>query len=262
MTAIAARSLTLSYQNQTIIDDLDITLPKGKVTVLIGSNGSGKSTLLRAFARLLKPHSGSVWVNGGDIQQKSTVNVAQELAILPQNPVAPEGINVRQLVSLGRYPWQNWLQQWSAQDEAEVDAALQRTGTTALADRPVEALSGGQRQRVWIAMTLAQNTGILLLDEPTTFLDLAHQIEVLDLLRDLNRQQNKTIVMVLHDLNLACRYADHLIAVHQRGVVAQGVPQAILSEALVKTVFDLNCRIIDDPFYGTPLVIPLSRDHV
>lgn len=262
MTAIAARSLTLSYQNQTIIDDLDITLPKGKVTVLIGSNGSGKSTLLRAFARLLKPHSGSVWVNGGDIQQKSTVNVAQELAILPQNPVAPEGITVRQLVSLGRYPWQNWLQQWSAQDEAEVDAALQRTGTTALADRPVEALSGGQRQRVWIAMTLAQNTGILLLDEPTTFLDLAHQIEVLDLLRDLNRQQNKTIVMVLHDLNLACRYADHLIAVHQRGVVAQGAPQAILSEALVKTVFDLNCRIIDDPFYGTPLVIPLSRDHV
>ncbi|MBD8161610.1 ABC transporter ATP-binding protein [Erwinia persicina] len=262
MTAIAARSLTLSYQNQTIIDDLDISLPKGKVTVLIGSNGSGKSTLLRAFARLLKPHSGSVWVNGGDIQQKSTVNVAQELAILPQSPVAPEGINVRQLVSLGRYPWQNWLQQWSAQDEAEVDAALQRTGTIELADRPVEALSGGQRQRVWIAMTLAQNTGILLLDEPTTFLDLAHQIEVLDLLRDLNRQQNKTIVMVLHDLNLACRYADHLIAVHQRGVVAQGAPQAILSEALVKTVFDLNCRIIDDPFYGTPLVIPLSRDHV
>jgi iron complex transport system ATP-binding protein len=261
MTAIAARSLTLSYQNQTIIDDLNIDLPLGKITVLIGSNGSGKSTLLRSFARLLQPKSGAVEVNGGDIQQKSTVTVARELAILPQNPQAPEGINVRQLVSLGRYPWQNWLQQWSAQDEAEVNAALQRTGTAALADRPVEALSGGQRQRVWIAMTLAQNTAILLLDEPTTFLDLAHQIEVLDLLQELNRQQNKTIVMVLHDLNLACRYADHLVAVHQRGVVAAGAPQAILTESLVKKVFDLNCRIIDDPFYGTPLVIPLSRQH-
>jgi len=261
MTAIAARDLTLSYQNQTIIDGLDIDLPQGKITVLIGSNGSGKSTLLRSFARLLKPQSGSVRVNGQDIQQQSTVAVARELAILPQNPVAPEGINVRQLVSLGRYPWQNWLQQWSARDEAEVNAALHATHVAGLADRPVEALSGGQRQRVWIAMTLAQGTDILLLDEPTTFLDVAHQIEVLDLLRDLNRQQNKTIVMVLHDLNLACRYADHLVAVHQRGVAAAGAPQAILSEALVKTVFDLNCRIIDDPFYGTPLVIPLSKEH-
>ncbi|MTD25933.1 ABC transporter ATP-binding protein [Erwinia sorbitola] len=261
MTAIAARNLTLSYQHQTIIDGLNISLPQGKITVLIGSNGSGKSTLLRSFARLLKPQQGEVMVNGENIQQKSTVSVARELAILPQNPLAPEGINVRQLVSLGRYPWQNWLQQWSAQDEVQVNAAMEQTGVAALANRPVEALSGGQRQRVWIAMTLAQDTGILLLDEPTTFLDLSHQIEVLDLLRDLNRQQSKTIIMVLHDLNLACRYADHLVAVHQRGVVAEGAPDKILSETLVKTVFDLNCRIIDDPCYGTPLVIPLSKQH-
>jgi len=228
--------------------------------VLIGSNGCGKSTLLKAFARLLKPQAGTVILNGADIQRKPTAAVARELAILPQMPVAPEGISVRQLVALGRYPYQSWMQQWSAEDEAVVARALTRTGLDELAERPVDALSGGQRQRAWIAMTLAQETELVLLDEPTTFLDLAHQIEVLDLLRELNRQEGKTIVMVLHDLNLACRYADHMVAVHQRTAYAQGKPADILSEELVKTVFDLDCRIIADPFFHTPLCIPFGRD--
>ncbi|CAI1971861.1 Probable siderophore transport system ATP-binding protein YusV [Serratia ficaria] len=262
MTSIATRALTLCYQRQTIIEDLDIVLPRGKVSVLIGSNGCGKSTLLKSFARLLKPQQGTVILNGTDIWHKPTATVARELAILPQMPSAPEGITVRQLVSLGRYPYQNWLQQWSSEDEAMVNRALRQTGVEALADRPVDALSGGQRQRAWIAMTLAQDTEILLLDEPTTFLDLAHQVEVLELLRELNQQENKTIIMVLHDLNLACRYADHLVAVHNRTVVAQGEPQAILTEELVKRVFDLNCRIIEDPFFSTPLCIPFGRGRV
>ena len=260
MTAIASRNLTLAYQRQTIIDNLDLELPRGQVSVLIGSNGCGKSTLLKAFARLLKPQSGTVILNGADIQCKPTAAVARELAILPQMPVAPEGISVRQLVALGRYPYQSWMQQWSAEDEAVVARALTRTGLDELAERPVDALSGGQRQRAWIAMTLAQETELVLLDEPTTFLDLAHQIEVLDLLRELNRQEGKTIVMVLHDLNLACRYADHMVAVHQRTAYAQGKPADILSEELVKTVFDLDCRIIPDPFFHTPLCIPFGRD--
>ncbi|KTB98015.1 MULTISPECIES: ABC transporter ATP-binding protein [Pseudomonas] len=260
MASIATHDLTLSYQRQVIIDSLDLQLPSGQVTVLIGSNGCGKSTLLKSLARLLKPQQGTVVLNGADIHQKSTANVARELAILPQMPSAPEGISVRQLVALGRYPYQNWMQQWSAEDEAMVARALTQTGMQELADRPVDALSGGQRQRAWIAMTLAQDTDIVLLDEPTTFLDLAHQIEVLDLLRDLNRQEGKTIVMVLHDLNLACRYADHMVAVHERSAFAQGRPADILSEALVKQVFGLNCRIIADPFFGTPLCIPFGRD--
>lgn len=260
MTSIESHNLTLAYQRQTIIESLDLQVPRGKVSVLIGSNGCGKSTLLKSFARLLKPQAGTVILNGADIQRKPTAAVARELAILPQMPVPPEGISVRQLVALGRYPYQSWMQQWSADDETAVARALNRTSLDDLADHPVDALSGGQRQRAWIAMTLAQETELVLLDEPTTFLDLAHQIEVLDLLRELNREEGKTIIMVLHDLNLACRYADHMIAVHQRTAYAQGTPADILTEALVKTVFDLDCRIIPDPFFHTPLCIPFGRD--
>lgn len=260
MTCIASRDLTLAYPGRSIIEGLDLSLPRGEVSVLIGSNGCGKSTLLKAFARLIAPAAGCVLLNGQDIQRKPTAAVARELAILPQMPLAPEGISVRQLVSLGRYPYQNWLQQWSADDEAVVNRALQRTDLSGLAARPVDELSGGQRQRAWIAMTLAQETDILLLDEPTTFLDLAHQIEVLDLLRELNRREGKTVIMVLHDLNLACRYADHMVAVHGRTVCAQGKPQEMLTEALVRQVFDLECRIIPDPFFHTPLCIPFGRD--
>ena len=258
--AIASQSLTLSYEKQVVIDALDITLPAQKISVLVGSNGCGKSTLLKSFARLLKPTSGTIIVNGADIHRQSTVEVAKSLAILPQTPTSPEGLTVYQLVKMGRYPHQSWLKQWSATDEEKVLQALRSTGVLALKDRAVDSLSGGQRQRVWIAMTLAQDTDIVLLDEPTTYLDLAHQMEVLDLLRELNAQQHKTIVMVLHDLNLACRYAHHMVAVHNRTVFAQGNPRDILTEATVKTVFNLNCRIIDDPFFGTPLCIPFGRE--
>ncbi|AHJ74802.1 ABC transporter ATP-binding protein [Kosakonia sacchari] len=254
--SLSTQKLSVSYQQRQVINALDLTLPGAKVSVLIGSNGCGKSTLLKAMARLLTPQSGSVILDGQDIHTSNTAEIARKLAILPQTPVAPEGITVRQLVSLGRFPYQNWLRQWSQEDEQQVNAALRLTGTDALQHRPVDALSGGQRQRVWIAMTLAQATDTLLLDEPTTYLDLAHQIEILELLRQLNRQQGKTIVMVLHDLNLACRYADHLVAVHDGRVYAEGAPQQIMTETLVNDVFNLRCRIIDDPFFHTPLCIP------
>lgn len=259
--SLSTQNLTLSYQQRCVIEDLTLSIPAGKITVLIGSNGCGKSTLLKSLARLMTPQTGTVILDGVDIHQRPTAQIARSLAILTQMPAAPEGITVRQLVSLGRFPWQSWLRQWSPEDEEQVEQALRLTGTLELQHRPVDALSGGQRQRAWIAMTLAQNTDTVLLDEPTTWLDLSHQIEVLDLLRRLNRQHGKTIIMVLHDLNLACRYADHLIAVHNRGVFAEGPPQAIMDEALVKTVFSLNSRIISDPFFHTPLCIPFSREE-
>lgn len=254
--SLSTHKLNVSYTQQQVIHSLDLKLPAAKVSVLIGSNGCGKSTLLRAMARLLRPQSGAVILDGMDIHASSTAQVARRLAILPQIPIAPEGISVRQLVSLGRFPYQSWLRQGSAEDERQVDEALRLTGTDALQHRPVDALSGGQRQRVWIAMTLAQATDTLLLDEPTTYLDLAHQIEVLELLRDLNQTHGKTIVMVLHDLNLASRYADHLVAVHDGRVYAQGAPGNIMTEALVNKVFNLQCRIIEDPFFRSPLCIP------
>ena len=254
--SLLTKNLSISYQQRKVIDSLDLTLPAGKISVLIGSNGCGKSTLLKSMARLLTPQSGAVILDGQDIHASNTAQIARKLAILPQSPVAPEGVTVRQLISLGRFPYQNWLRQWSEEDEKQVDEALRLTDTFGLQHSSVDALSGGQRQRVWIAMTLAQDTDYLLLDEPTTYLDLAHQIEILELLRELNQQQNKTIIMVLHDLNLACRYADNLVAVHQGGIYAQGSPQEIMSEELVNRVFNLRCKIIDDPFFNTPLCIP------
>lgn len=258
--SLSTQQLSISYPERQVIHSLDLTLPAKKVSVLIGSNGCGKSTLLKAMARLLTPQSGTVILDGMDINASSTAQIARKLAILPQTPIAPEGITVRQLVSLGRFPYQNWLRQWSEEDKQHVDEALRLTGTDTLQHRPVDALSGGQRQRVWIAMTLAQATETLLLDEPTTYLDLAHQIEILELLKDLNQQQGKTIVMVLHDLNLACRYADHLVAVHEGRVYAQGAPQQIMTETLVNEVFNLRCRIIDDPFFHSPLCIPFPGE--
>ncbi|WP_291971344.1 ABC transporter ATP-binding protein [Candidatus Symbiopectobacterium sp.] len=255
----SGRALTLQYDRQVIIEHLDLQVPAGCITVFVGSNGCGKSTLLKAFARLLPPTSGCVMLNGADIHHQSNHAIACKLSILPQTTSAPEGITVRQLVAMVRYPHQSWLRQCSTQDEEKVQQALNSTGLIALGERVVDTLSGGQRQRVWIAITLAQDTDILLLDEPTTYLDLAHQIEVLDLLRELNEQHGKTIVMVLHDVNLACRYSHHMVAVHQRGVVAQGAPQAILTETLIKTVFDLDSHIIADPVFCTPLCIPLGR---
>lgn len=257
--ALTTRNLTLAYENTTIVRDLTLAIPAGQITVLVGANGCGKSTLLRGLARLLKPTQGAVYLDGRSIAQRSTKSVAQQLGLLPQSPVAPEGLTVRDLVSQGRYPYQNWLQQWSSQDEKYVQQALEITDLVELGDRPLDTLSGGQRQRAWIAMTLAQNTQILLLDEPTTFLDLAHQIEVLDLLHDLNQQQGRTIVIVLHDLNQACRYADHLIAIKAGQIFAAGQPKAVITEDTVKEVFNLQCRVYPDPITGTPMCIPISR---
>ena len=259
MNALQAKQLTLSYGNAIIIDELDLTIPKGEITVFIGGNGSGKSTLLRALARLLKPAGGAVLLEGKEIAKLPTKDVAKKLAILPQSPTAPEGLTVLQLVKQGRYPYQTWLKQWSDEDEKAVRRALEATKMTELAERPVDSLSGGQRQRAWIAMTLAQDTDIILLDEPTTYLDMTHQIEILDLLFELNEKEKRTIVMVLHDLNLACRYAHHIVAIRDKKIYAQGKPEEIISCQLVKDVFQMDCQVTYDPLFGTPLCIPYGK---
>lgn len=259
MSAISTEGLSLGYGETMIIDELNVSIPKGEITVFIGSNGCGKSTLLRSLARLMKPMGGSVLLEGHSIAKLPTKEVAKQLAILPQGPEAPEGLTVHQLVKQGRYPYQNWLKQWSKQDEEAVNRALKSTKMEDLADRTVDSLSGGQRQRAWIAMTLAQETDIILLDEPTTYLDMTHQIEILDLLFDLNEKEQRTIVMVLHDLNLACRYAHHLVAIKDKSIYAEGRPESVINCDLVKNVFDMNCQVTTDPLFGTPLCIPHGR---
>ncbi|NOU99846.1 ABC transporter ATP-binding protein [Paenibacillus planticolens] len=259
MHAIEAQHLTLTYGDTSIYEDLDIAIPKGKITVFIGSNGCGKSTLLRSLARLLKPTNGSILLDGQEIAKLPTKEIAKRLSILPQGPVAPEGLTVLQLVKQGRYPYQSWLQQWSAEDEEMVTKALKATNMQQYADRSVDSLSGGQRQRAWIAMTLAQGTDTILLDEPTTYLDMSHQIEVLDLLFELNAKQQRSIVMVLHDINLACRYAHHIVAIHNKKIAIQGKPEDIITEETIQTVFQMDCQIIQDPLFGTPLCIPFGK---
>ncbi|MRG85213.1 ABC transporter ATP-binding protein [Salinibacillus xinjiangensis] len=259
MESLAANNLTLGYGEDIIIDELDISIPKGKMTVFIGSNGCGKSTLLRSLARLLQPKTGEVILDGTDIAKLRTKEVAKELAILPQSPTTPEGLTVYQLVKLGRYPYQGWMKKWGNDDEKAVEEALQSTNMLDLKDRLVDSLSGGQRQRAWIAMTLAQDTDIIFLDEPTTYLDMTHQIEILDLLFELNENDNRTIVMVLHDLNLACRYADHIVALKDKKVWEQGKPEDIITCDLVQSVFRMNCDVTYDPLFGTPMCIPHGK---
>lgn len=261
-SAMDAASLHLSYGDVSIFDDLYVSIPKGQVTVFIGSNGCGKSTLLRSLARLLKPKSGTIMLSGDDIAKLPTKEIARRLAILPQGPTAPEGLTVLQLVKQGRYPYQSWLQQWSAEDERKVRTALELTRMDAFAERTVDSLSGGQRQRAWIAMTLAQDTDTILLDEPTTYLDLTHQIEVLDLLFELNAQENRTIVMVLHDMNLACRYAHHLVAIKNGAVYGEGRPEDIMNEQLIQDVFGMSCQVAQDPVFGTPMCIPYGKGRM
>jgi iron complex transport system ATP-binding protein len=252
-------ALTLAYDGHTVFRDLDVQIRTGEITALVGANGCGKSTLLRGISRLLRPQAGAVILDGADIWKLPARTLAQRLGILPQSPSAPEGLTVHELVAQGRYPHQSWFQQWSAEDERIADEAMRLARVHDLADRPIDTLSGGQRQRAWIAMTLAQDSAVILLDEPTTFLDMAYQIEVLDLLYDLNRERGKTIVMVLHDLNHACRYADTLIAVRDGQIAAHGAPAVVVTEALVAAVFGIECRIIDDPVTGTPLIAPIGR---
>jgi len=257
--AIAAEKLTLSYGDSIIIKELDIEIPKGEITVFIGGNGCGKSTLLRSIARLLKPQAGSILLEGEAISKLSTKEIARKMAILPQSPAAPEGLTVLQLVKQGRYPYQSWLKQWSEEDEEKVTNALAATGIDHLKDRTVDSLSGGQRQRAWIAMTLAQDTDIILLDEPTTYLDMMHQIEILDLLYELNEKEGRTILMVLHDLNLACRYAHNIVAIKDQKIFAQGKPEVVINCGLVKNVFGMDCEVTVDPLFGTPLCIPYGK---
>lgn len=263
-TDLRAQSISLSYGGRVVVPDLDIAIPTHEITVIVGANACGKSTLLRGLGRLLKPLTGAVLLDGTDIHTLSTRQVALRLGLLPQTPTAPDGITVADLVGRGRFPHQRWYRQWSPDDAEAVARALAVTGTTELADRAVDELSGGQRQRVWIAMTLAQGTPLLLLDEPTTYLDLAHQVEVLDLLADLNEVEGRTVVIVLHDLNLACRYAHHLVAMANGRIVAEGPPSEVVTAELVESVFGLPCQVIADPLTGTPLVLPRPRlraDH-
>lgn len=261
MDALETHELSLSYGQDVIIDNLNISIPKGEITVFIGPNGCGKSTLLRSLARLLKPKYGSVILSGENIAKKRTKDIAQSLAILPQSPTVPEGLTVYELVKQGRYPYRKMLRQWSESDEIKVQEALTDTNMLALKDQPVDSLSGGQRQRAWIALTLAQDTDILLLDEPTTYLDMAHQIEILDLLYDLNKKDGRTIVMVLHDLNLASRYADHLVAIKDKKVFAQGTPEETISCEMIHGVFKMRCSIACDPIFGTPMCIPHGKGN-
>ena len=259
--ALETKGLTLSYDGNPVIHGLDLVIPHGEVTVIIGANACGKSTLLRGIGRLLRPTAGVVELDGRDIRSLPTKEVARVVGILPQSPVAPEGITVSDLVGRGRYPHQGWFRQWSADDDRIVTEALTVTSMLDLADRRVEQLSGGQRQRVWIAMALAQDPDILLLDEPTTFLDVAHQLEVLDLLMQLNRERHATVVMVLHDLNLAARYAGTLVLMAHGEVLASGAPEEVITAENMKAAFGLDARIVADPVAGSPMVVPIGRFH-
>jgi iron complex transport system ATP-binding protein len=258
---LEAQDLTLTYGQRCVVDGLSVRIPAGKVTMIVGANACGKSTLLRGLSRLLKPSGGAVTLDGRDIHTRPARELARTLGLLPQHPTAPDGITVRDLVGRGRYPHQGFFRSWSEKDDDAVQRALEATGTLDLAGRDVDELSGGQRQRTWIAMALAQETDVLLLDEPTTYLDLAHQVEVLDLVTDLNRRHGTTVAIVLHDLNLAARYADNVIAMKAGAVAAVGSPREVVTEELVRDVFGLESRVIPDPVSATPLIIPIGRHH-
>ena len=255
---LGAESVTVGYGGDPVVRDLTLDIPDGQVTAIVGPNGCGKSTLLKSLARLLKLSGGRVRLDGEAIGAVSTREVSRRLALLPQSPIAPDGLLVRDLVGRGRHPHQRWFRQWSPSDEHVVDAALRMTDTWDLRDRALDELSGGQRQRAWIAMTLAQDTDLVLLDEPTTFLDLAHQVEVLDLVTRLNRERSRTVVMVLHDLNLAARYSDLIVVMKDGAVVTQGSPREVFTEALLEDVFGLRADVLDDPRSGLPVVVPMS----
>jgi iron complex transport system ATP-binding protein len=260
--SLTASRLSAGYGDTEILQALDLSVPPGKITVVVGANACGKSTLLRTMSRLLSPRQGQVLLDGKAIHRTPPRQLARTLGLLPQSPVAPEGITVADLVSRGRHPHQGLFSRWTRKDDEAVDDALSATRTTELAERPVDELSGGQRQRVWVAMALAQQTDVLLLDEPTTFLDINHQVEVLDLLTDLNRSRGTTVVMVLHDLNLAARYADYLVAMAGGRVHVAGDPETVLTEENVRAVFGLKSLIITDPTSGRPIMLPIGRHRM
>ncbi|MDD7928341.1 ABC transporter ATP-binding protein [Microbacterium thalli] len=259
---LLAEDLTVGYGDRTIIEGLSLRIPSGRITAIVGPNACGKSTLLRSMSRLLTPRAGHVLLDGAAVHRMPAKELARTLGLLPQSPTAPEGITVSDLVGRGRNPHHGIFSRWTTADDEAVAEALAATETLELADRAVDELSGGQRQRVWIAMALAQRTDLLLLDEPTTFLDVSHQIEVLDLLTDLNRNRGVTVVMVLHDLNLAARYADHLVAMREGSIVTAGPAEQVLTAETVEAVFGIRNEVITDPRSGKPLMLPLGRYHV
>ena len=253
---LRADALGVSYDKAWVLEQLSLELRDHKITVIVGPNACGKSTLLRSLARLQPLSSGQVILDGKAIHRQNSKSVAQRLAILTQALVAPEGLRVEDLVTRGRTPHQSAIRQWSHADATAVAQALRMTNLTPYAKRPLSTLSGGQRQRAWIAMALAQDTDILLLDEPTTYLDLPHQVELLKLVQSLNKTTNRTIVMVLHDINLAARFGDHLVALKEGAIVAQGAPKDVVTQSGMCQIFDLDCMVINDPIHHSPHVIP------
>lgn len=258
MIRLTTSSLDIAYDDRLIVQDLNIAIPQGKITALVGANGSGKSTILKTMARIMNPSYGSVLLDGKSIHKQSTKEIAKQLAILPQNPTAPDGLTVAELVSYGRFPYQKGFGSMSKEDRSVVQWAIEATVMAEFADRPVDQLSGGQRQRAWIAMALAQETDILFLDEPTTFLDMAHQLEVLHLLQKLNASNNRTVVMVVHDLNHAARYAHHMIAIKSGSVVGEGTPSEVITQDIMREVFNIEADIVSDPRTGVPLCLPYA----
>ncbi|OUS72396.1 iron-dicitrate transporter ATP-binding subunit [Paenibacillus sp. MY03] len=258
MFRLSTSDLAISYDERLIVQNLNISIPQGKVTALVGANGSGKSTILKTMARIMNPSHGNVLLDGKSIHKQSTKDVAKQLAILPQNPTAPDGLTVAELVSYGRFPYQKGFGSMSKEDRSVVQWAIEATGMVEFTDRPVDQLSGGQRQRAWIAMALAQETDILFLDEPTTFLDMAHQLEVLHLLQKLNEHNNRTIVMVVHDLNHAARYAHHMIAIKSGVVRGEGSPIEVITPDIMRDVFNIEADIVPDPRTGVPLCLPFA----
>lgn len=255
--SISVANLRVGYTpDRPVISDLSLNIPGGQVTTIIGPNGCGKSTLLRAIGRLIPSQGGDVHLGDTDIGSMKRKDIAKTIGVLPQSPISPPGLIVSDLVSRGRHPHQSWIRQWSSSDEEEVNAALEMTDVAELADRSVDSLSGGQRQRVWISMVLAQHTDVLFLDEPTTYLDLAHSIEVLDLVNRLRRDLDRTVIMVLHDLNLAIRYSDNLVVMRDGDLFATGRPEEIITSELLKEVFELDASVIEDPVVGGPLIVP------
>ncbi|MBR3120079.1 ABC transporter ATP-binding protein [Oceanobacillus profundus] len=257
-----AEQLVAGYDNKTVIQEVSLTIPSNKISVIIGANASGKSTLLKTLARLIKPISGKINLDGKSITKIPSKQLARVLGLLPQSPIVPEGISVADLVGRGRFPHQSMLSGWTKKDYEAVAEAMRIMDITKLANHNIDELSGGQRQRVWIAMALAQQTDILFLDEPTTFLDITYQVEILDMLTDLNQKMGTTIVMVLHDINLSARYADNIFAIHNGKLVAEGEPSNVITSSLVKDVFGLDCIVVEDPISGSPSVVPIGRHHV
>ena len=256
-----AENITAGYENKTILHDITVAIPSNKISIIIGANGCGKSTLLKTMSRLIKPASGQVTLDGKPINKIPPKQLARVLGLLPQSPVVPEGITVADLVGRGRFPHQTFLKGWTKKDSEAVAEAMEIMNITEFADRHIDELSGGQRQRVWIAMALAQQTDILFLDEPTTYLDITYQVEILDLLTDLNRKYGTTIVMVLHDINLSARYADHIFALHHGKLVDEGTPSKVITSNLIEHIFGLNCMVVEDPVSGSPSVVPIGRHH-